>query len=205
MGWYHGQIASGDDPFDQKGGSCSLPPKVSTLDTSRLRSIYHLCKLKTFLEAVTEGKPYFPPTFVADGRFTRASQEKSSLVDTANHYYKDTDGAWVCLELNAQRILELGIQILPQCAPEGSEEKPINCLQVFGGIATKQPGLIVKVNKMVRLADGYFHSIEDKPCKEVPLFFEKKVEEAAPEKVEKAEAETTRNGKKLRNPFRRAK
>lgn len=199
MGWYHGQIASGEDPFEQNGGTCSLPPKVPSLDTSRLGSIFHICQKDLFLEAVNEGKPYFPPTFVTDGRFTRASQERSSLVDTANHYYKDSDGVWICLELNAQKILALGIQILPQCAPEGTQDKPINCLQIFGGIATTQVGLIISVNKMVRLKDGYFHSIEEKLCNDVPLvYMEISLESAPADERNKPVGQM----KKIRNPFR---
>jgi hypothetical protein len=206
MGWYHGQMADGEDPFT--GASCSLPPpKGLDLDTSTLRSIYHLCQRSVFAEAVAAGRPYFPPTFVQDGRFTRASQDRGSLVGTANQYYKSTPGEWICLELDGQKLLQLGIQILPQCAPEGTAANPINCIQIFGGIATTVPGLVVSIYKMIRLADGYFYSVSDTPSADIPGLHERQVEtkvqteEQAPAKV--VEAVDDKSGKKIGNPFRR--
>jgi hypothetical protein len=205
MGWYHGQIANGEDPF--AGASHSLPPKEPNLDTSALQSIYHLCQRTVFAEAVAAGTPYFPPTFVKDGRFTRASQDRGSLVNTANQYYKSTPGEWICLELDAQQILQLGIQILPQCAPEGTAANPINCLQIFGGIATNVPGLVISIYKMIRLADGFFYSMADTPSADIPCLHKRQVErkgqveESAPGNV--AEAVNEKSGRKIGNPFRR--
>lgn len=203
MGWYHGQIANGEDPFGD--ASCSLPPKHHTLDTNTLKSIYHLCQRAVFAQAVEDGKPYFPPTFVKDGRFTRASQEKGTLIDTANTYYKNIPGEWICLELNAQRILELGIQILPACAPEGTAGNPINCLQIFGGITTTVPGLVIAIHKMIRLGDGHFYSMDDKPSYEISILYEGKVENAPAKAAEASQMDAIDNkrGKKMRNPFRR--
>jgi hypothetical protein len=204
MGWYHDQIANGEDPFADV--RCSLPPKNLSLDTSSLNHIYHLCQRAVFVQAVEEGKPYFPPTFVKDGRFTRASQEKDSLADTANSYYKDIPGEWICLELNAQKILQLGIQILPQCAPEGTAENPINCWQIFGGITTAVPGLVISIHKMIRLSDGLFYAVDSKPCTDIPLHHVRKEEARAPSREVEArqlEPVNDKRGRTRCNPFRR--
>ena len=68
MGWYHGQIAEGINPYLD-----DVDAPNTAGDTDKLDKIYHLCQESKWLAAVSAGEPYFPPTFVEDGRFTRAS------------------------------------------------------------------------------------------------------------------------------------
>lgn len=160
-------MAEGIDPF---GDSQAAPTNAEGTAVPNLEKIYHICQASKWVAAVSNGVPYYPPTFVADGRFTRASQEKCSIVDTANHYYRGTPGKWICLELDAPKLLELGLQILPQCAPEGTADKPINCLQIFGGITTTIPGVVVAILPMIRLKDGFFHSLGE-PSTELAIMY----------------------------------
>lgn len=162
MGWYHGQIAAGVNPYLDDVDTPNTAGASKQLD-----KIYHLCQESNWTAAVASGEPYFPPTFVEDGRFTRASQEKSSLVATANLYYKSTPGEWICLELDATKLLAMGLQILPQCAPEGTKDEPVNCLQIFGGISTTTSGVVTNIFPMVRLGDGSFYAIGGATC-EIP-------------------------------------
>eukprot|EP00538_Stauroneis_constricta_P004954 CAMPEP_0119545536 /NCGR_PEP_ID=MMETSP1352-20130426/256_1 /TAXON_ID=265584 /ORGANISM="Stauroneis constricta, Strain CCMP1120" /LENGTH=253 /DNA_ID=CAMNT_0007590091 /DNA_START=111 /DNA_END=869 /DNA_ORIENTATION=- len=126
--------------------------------------IYHLCQGKNWLDAVAKKQPYFPPTFVKDGKFTRATTFKRDLVDTANTFYKDTPGEWICLELKVSMLYAMGIPILSQEAPESTKNKHVTCLQVFGGISTQLPGLISKIYTMSRKRDGTFLAVTEPDC-----------------------------------------
>lgn len=132
--------------------ACPLPPtSAPPPPPPEAESIYHLCQKSLWEEAVGEGKPYFPPTFIADGKFTRASVGKEDLVSTANTFYKNTPGAWIVLEINCKMLYGLGIAILSQDAPESTKTVPVKCLQVFGGISTSLPGLITNILDMERV------------------------------------------------------
>jgi hypothetical protein len=144
--------------------ACPLPPTSSPPPPPpEAESIYHLCQKSLWEEAVEAGKPYFPPTFIVDGKFTRASVGKEDLVSTANTFYKSTPGAWIVLEINCKMLYGLGVAILSQDAPESTKTVPVKCLQVFGGISTTLPGLITNVYDVERVfpASGRFVSILD--------------------------------------------
>lgn len=131
--------------------ACPLPPTSSPPPPPpESDSIYHLCQKSLWEEAVDAEKPYFPPTFILDGNFTRASVGKEDLVSTANTFYKNTPGAWIVLEINCKMLYGLGIAILSQDAPESTKTVPVKCLQVFGGISTTLPGLITNIYDMER-------------------------------------------------------
>uniref|UniRef100_A0A7R9WQN9 Uncharacterized protein n=1 Tax=Craspedostauros australis TaxID=1486917 RepID=A0A7R9WQN9_9STRA len=130
--------------------------------------IYHLCQGKNWLKAAKRKQPYFPPTFVKDGKFTRATVFKNDIISTANIFYQhttDPDLEWICLELNVATLYGMGIPILSQEAPESTQGKPVTCLQVFGGISTTIPGLVNKIYTMKRNPiDGEFLEILEPSC-----------------------------------------
>lgn len=135
----------------------SSPPPPPPPDAD---SLYHLCQRSIWEKAVKAKDPYFPPSFMADGKFTRASVCKDDLASTANTFYKDVPGDWIVLEINCKLLFGLGIPILAQDAPESTKKDPVKCLQVFGGISTTFPGLITKIYGMERSAvSGKFLSI----------------------------------------------
>ncbi|CAB9521709.1 Protein of unknown function (DUF952) [Seminavis robusta] len=186
MGWFHAAYAAGELDFDggAEGGTC-------------LEVIYHLCEKAQWDQAVKDKGAYFPPTFHKDGKFTRASTFKEGLVDTANHFYKESsEGDWICLEINLKLLLDMGIVILPQAEQEtdgedGKEEKddgttPTQCLQVYSGITTIVPGVIKNIYPMKRGGCGTFLSLED-PSPFLTLQERKKKAKAA----EKPKAEPT--------------
>lgn len=178
MGWYHDPNFRGFD--DDSAPSCSInaarEATTNAAETSTTTSntasgvtacplppsspppppppdvvfIFHLCQKSKWQEAKARKQPYFPPTFISDGKFTRASVNKDDLVSTANLYYKDAPGDWVVLEINCMTLFSLGILILAQDGPESTPKEIVKCLQVFGGISTTLPGLTTNVYGMKR-------------------------------------------------------
>ena len=127
-------------------------------------SIFHLCQKSLWDEAVRQHQPYFPPTYMKDGKFTRATVHKKDLVSAANQYYQNTPGEWMVIEIDCTMLFGLGIPILAQDAPEStSKQQPVKCLQVFGGISTTLPGLIKQTYKMKRRTDGSFVKVLEPP------------------------------------------
>eukprot|EP00931_Biecheleriopsis_adriatica_P050757 TRINITY_DN29413_c0_g1_i1.p1 TRINITY_DN29413_c0_g1~~TRINITY_DN29413_c0_g1_i1.p1 ORF type:complete len:278 (-),score=48.89 TRINITY_DN29413_c0_g1_i1:83-916(-) len=116
-------------------------PKKAKLDheESAPEVLYHMCQRSMWKAAVESGDAYFPPTFETDG-FTHATGVPSRLITTANHFYQDVPGDWVCLRFRRSSLRQLGIVTRDEKAmPVG--EKPASgdwqewlCPHVFGGI-----------------------------------------------------------------------
>ena len=70
--------------------------------------LYHMCQKALWEEAKRSGHAYFPPTFETDG-FTHATAVPSRLIDTANHFYQDVPGEWVCLRFKRSALRRSGI------------------------------------------------------------------------------------------------
>ncbi len=101
--------------------------------------------------------PYFPPTYMKDGKFTRASVYKDDILDVANEFYKATTGEFCVLEIDCKLLYSFGIPIMAQDAPESTPKKLVKCLQIYGGISTSTPNLVHKIYRLVRRsADGTF-------------------------------------------------
>eukprot|EP00531_Pseudo-nitzschia_arenysensis_P008513 CAMPEP_0116132418 /NCGR_PEP_ID=MMETSP0329-20121206/9533_1 /TAXON_ID=697910 /ORGANISM="Pseudo-nitzschia arenysensis, Strain B593" /LENGTH=255 /DNA_ID=CAMNT_0003626923 /DNA_START=21 /DNA_END=788 /DNA_ORIENTATION=- len=105
--------------------------------------VYHLCRKKDWEDAKTSETPYFPRTFLKDGKFTRASLYLDDIADVANEYYSkasEPSEEWIVLELDVQFLYNgLGIAVLAAIAPEsmgGNPSNAVQCLQIFGGIST---------------------------------------------------------------------
>ena len=174
MGWFHAAYAEGkigaDGGFEEEGQTCAytpkkkvqVPPCPETL--TGVEVIYHMCQKSLWQKAVQDEAAYFPPSFHKDGKFTRASVHKEGLIDTANQFYKDTEGEWICLEINLKLLLNMGIVVLPQEeagseTKEGESSDDVQCLQVYSGITTIVPGLIKKIYPMKRGGCGTFLSL----------------------------------------------
>lgn len=76
---------------------------------NHVNTIYHMCQKKAWEECKSNSKAYFPPTFIADGKMTHATAVPERLISTANHFYTDSLGDWICLELNRKGLEQLGI------------------------------------------------------------------------------------------------
>jgi hypothetical protein len=144
--------------------ACPLPPNASPPPPPPdVDYIYHLCQKSIWDEATSKKLPYFPPTFMSDGKFTRASIDLNDIVPVANEYYRSSPGEWIVLELDCKVLYYvLGIAILAQRAPESTKGQPVKCLQVFGGISTLNPDLVTKIFRVKRSPDdGTFIKVFD--------------------------------------------
>jgi hypothetical protein len=178
MGWYHYQCADGSCDVNQAvpcpDGTCPDPPssKAEEDDSKQHATeepqeeiyrasspIYHLCQKTHWETALSKEEPYFPPSFWQDGRFTRASCEIISLPQAANHYYQQIAGDWLCLEINPVTLLEMGIPIVAQRAPESTSSDPVECLKVYAGIPTVVKNVVIEVYKMQRDEKGRFYGM----------------------------------------------
>ncbi|CAE7306891.1 unnamed protein product [Symbiodinium natans] len=108
-------------------------------DSDAPEVLYHMCQKSLWDEAKKAGAAYFPPTFEADG-FTHATAVPSRLLDTANHFYQDVDGDWLCLCFRRSALRKLGIVTRDeQAKPVGAKDVDTNSKafvwpHVFGGI-----------------------------------------------------------------------
>jgi len=131
--------------------------------------LYHMCQKSKWEEAVSSGKAYFPPTFEEDGQFTHATAVPARLITTANHFYTQTTGEWMCLQLSRSALTNVGIVTkdegaLPvgeQSTSEEWEDKGWICPHIYGGIPTMSSlGVVTKTYKMIRDEEGIFLNIE---------------------------------------------
>jgi hypothetical protein len=81
-------------------GSPDAPPAAPPAEV-----LYHMCEKALWEAAKASGGAYFPPTFAQDG-FTHATAVPSRLVTTANHFYQDSVGDWVCLQFKRSTLLK---------------------------------------------------------------------------------------------------
>lgn len=165
MGWYHNEVMNGSpDPSVGADGTCSLPLPDPALEVAAQEEIYdgdgriyHLCRRDSWMKAIESHEVYFPPTFWSDGRFTRGSCAKNTLVHTANTYYKADEGQWLCLELDPAILRRLGIAIAVHRAPEtAANGQPAQCLKLYGGISVTTISLIQEIYAVQRGSDGTF-------------------------------------------------
>lgn len=123
--------------------------------------LYHMTTVKQWEAAKADGV-YYPTTFEADGHYTHATGVPSRLVTTANHFYQDVLGDWVCVSFTRSALKKCGIFVRDEEAmPVG--DKPVSadwgswiCPHIIGGIPTH---IVDKEFRMLR--DGpKFLSIE---------------------------------------------
>lgn len=102
--------------------------------------LYHMTTCAAWEAAKASGSAYYPPTFEVDGYYTHATGVPARLITTANHFYQDTEGAWVCLVFTRSALRAAGIHVRDEAAmPVG--DKPVGnawtnwvCPHVIGGI-----------------------------------------------------------------------
>jgi len=102
--------------------------------------LYHMTPRADWEAAKVQGTAYYPRTFEVDGHYTHATGVPSRLVTTANHFYQDIPGDWICLEFTRTSLRRCGIHVRDEEAmPVG--EKPVGdawgnwiCPHVIGGI-----------------------------------------------------------------------
>ena len=125
--------------------------------------IYHMTTKAEWETALAQNHAYFPKTFEVDGHYTHATAVPSRLIETANHFYQDVVGDWVCLQFRRSVLRSrFGIVVKDEEAmPVGEKKVSENwesgmedwvCPHVYGGIPL---ACVEKVYAMVRDGPKY--------------------------------------------------
>jgi len=112
---------------------------------SRPETLYHMTTKAEWEKAKADNHAYYPKTFEVDGFYTHATGVPSRLIETANHFYQDVQGDWICLEFRRSILKSrYGIFVKDEEAmPVGdksvsdhwkSEKKNWICPHVYGGL-----------------------------------------------------------------------
>lgn len=135
-------------------------------DFSSVEKLYHMCQNSLWHEAMIKQEAYYPPTFEKDGMFTHATAVPQRLIETANHFYTDVEGEWICLELSRNALYRIGIDTVFEEAKPVGETNVSNtweywvCPHIYGGLPTTIKGIVTNIFPMKRDSDGTFLSIE---------------------------------------------
>jgi uncharacterized protein (DUF952 family)/mannose-6-phosphate isomerase-like protein (cupin superfamily) len=92
--------------------------------------LYHMCPKSVWETAKQSKSAYFPSTFDVDGLITHATAVPSRLIETANHFYTEVPGDWICLQLTRSALKKYGVVV------KDEEAKPVGTLAVSEGWTT---------------------------------------------------------------------
>lgn len=124
------------------------------LENPKPEILYHMCPKANWEDAKSSGVAYFPKTFEQDGLFTHATGVPSRLIETANHFYQEVDGDWICLEFTRSALFKYGIVVRDEEAkpvgdtPVGGQWTNWVCPHILGGIPIE--GVVRAEHAMVR-------------------------------------------------------
>lgn len=117
-----------------------------------------MCDQAYYETKTAQGEDYFPPTYGVDG-FVHATEKPDELLGVGNHFYKQSVGDWICLELDPYYLL--GTVVYEGAAAVGDiaamEHKSSKLPHIYGGVPVKSVRRKLKIN---RGSDGSFHSIQ---------------------------------------------
>jgi len=103
-------------------------------------TLYHMCVKADWDAAKAKGEAYYPPTFEADGNYTHATAVAERLIQTANHFYQESVGDWICLRMSREALRKCGIITTDEPAmPVGDKDVSESwsewiCPHIYGGI-----------------------------------------------------------------------
>lgn len=126
---------------------------VSAQPTELAEVLYHMCPVARWEAAKAAGVAMFPPTFEKDGNLTHATAVPSRLIETANHFYQEVVGDWVCLRFTRSALRRQGIFVRDEHAsPVGGQAVGDDwgewvCPHVIGGLP---PAVVDKEFPMAR-------------------------------------------------------
>ncbi len=127
-----------------------------------MTKIYHLALVTDWQQAVAKQETYYPPTYEMDG-FTHGTGEAKRLLEVANHFYTDSVGDWLCLEMTEDSLATQGVKVIYEPAAnvgdkDGTlEGEPVLFPHIFGGL---HPNVITATYSVIRNTDGTFVRIE---------------------------------------------
>lgn len=123
-----------------------------TSDDPKPELLYHMTTKAEWEAAKAEGV-YYPKTYEADGHYTHATAVPSRLITTANHFYQDVEGDWICVTFTRSALKKCGIHVRDeQAMPVGDKQVGDDwgewiCPHVIGGLPTH---IITQEYKMTR-------------------------------------------------------
>ena len=86
--------------------------------------LFHMTTKAQWEAAKASDSAYYPTTYEEDGFYTHATGVPSRLVTTANHFYQDVPGEWVCVSFTRSALRRCGIHVRDERAlPVG--DKPV--------------------------------------------------------------------------------
>lgn len=131
-------------------------------DDPKPEVLYHMTTAAEWEACKASGEAHYPRTFEEDGHYTHATAVAARLITTANHFYQDVEGDWVCLQFKRSALRKCGIFVRDEEAmPVGDQAVGEDwgdwvCPHIIGGIP---PSVVDAVYPMIR--DGKaFKSIE---------------------------------------------
>lgn len=156
------QVSCNNEPTDVVNGT-----HKTSFEAQENDYIYHMCQKKLWDDAVKLGIAYFPPTFEVDGGFTHATALPQRLIQTANHFYSQTVGDWICLQLSMKALHTKGIVTRYEqpknvgSIATGMDWNDWACPHIFGGIPTTQNDtVLIQTFPMERNELGIFVGIQ---------------------------------------------
>jgi len=165
VGGEGGEEPSGEPLLERSDRKSIAPPSWSNISNNLLLVASLLTADRSFpsQECVEEKKCYYPQTYVTDGHYTHATGVPSRLVTTANRFYQDSVGAWICLKFTRKALYDRGVHVKDERAMPVGEKKVSEewgewvCPHVMGGLVTD---VVDKVYDMRRDEKGGFVGIE---------------------------------------------
>ena len=118
----------------------SKAPACTAANKEQLDTLYHMCVKTDWEAAKANGEAYYPPTFEQDGNYTHATAVAERLIQTANHFYQESVGDWICLRMSRSALKKCGIVTTDEPAmPVGDTDVSGNwenwvCPHIYGGI-----------------------------------------------------------------------
>lgn len=115
-------------------------PLLPSADDPRPEVLYHMVPAAQWEHAKSTGAAYYPTTFHEDGDYTHATAVPTRLITTANHFYQDVAGEWVCLRFTRTALKRCGIVVRDEEAkPVGEKDVGEDwgdwvCPHVLGGL-----------------------------------------------------------------------
>lgn len=142
--------APGQCMAEGAAGENEVPPET----------LYHMTTVADWEAAKASQSAYYPKTYEADGFFTHATAVPERLISTANHFYQDVQGEWICLQFSRQALRKCGIHVRDEEAmpvgEKGVDSDPTKkgwvCPHVIGGIPL---GVVEREFPMVREGPKY--------------------------------------------------
>eukprot|EP00613_Pedinella_sp_CCMP2098_P001502 CAMPEP_0171622800 /NCGR_PEP_ID=MMETSP0990-20121206/17503_1 /TAXON_ID=483369 /ORGANISM="non described non described, Strain CCMP2098" /LENGTH=281 /DNA_ID=CAMNT_0012188755 /DNA_START=43 /DNA_END=888 /DNA_ORIENTATION=- len=120
--------------------------------------LYHMTTRAQWEAAKSDGGAYYPTTFEVDGNYTHATGVPSRLITTANHFYQDVPGEWVCVAFTRTALTRSGIYVKDEQAlpvgdtAVGSDWGDWICPHIIGGIPV---AIVDKEYAMIRNGEKF--------------------------------------------------